>query len=90
MKIGDNVFIGPGCIVEAASIGNNVWIGKGAVVGRMAIIRDGCKILEGAVVPGGMVVGVGSVVAGRPGRVVGEVGVGWEGVGGRELWKSIV
>ncbi|MCJ1386902.1 hypothetical protein MMC17_010030 [Xylographa soralifera] len=88
LKIGDNVFVGPGCIIEAASIGNNVWIGKGAMLGKMAIVKDGVRILEGAVVPAGMVVGVGSVVAGKPARVVGEVGVGWEGFNGRELWKN--
>ncbi|MCJ1233484.1 hypothetical protein MMC14_001442 [Varicellaria rhodocarpa] len=89
LKIGDNVYVGPGCVIEAASIGNMVWIGKGAVVGNMAIIKDGVKVLEGAVVPAGMVVASGSVIGGRPGRVVGEVGIGWEGVDGREMWKNI-
>lgn len=87
-KIGDNVFIGPGCIIEAASIGNNVWIGKGAVLGKSVIVKDSVKVLEGTVVPEGMVIGVGSVVGGKPARVVGEVGVGWEGVDGREMWRT--
>ncbi|MCJ1472637.1 hypothetical protein MMC13_001286 [Lambiella insularis] len=87
-KLGDNVFVGPGCIVEAASIGNNVWLGKGAVIGKLVIVKDNVKVLEGAVVPAGMVIGVGSVVGGKPARVVGEIGVGWEGVDGKELWRT--
>ena len=87
-KIGDNVYIGPGAIVEAASIGSNVWIGAGAVVGRLAILREGAKVLEGAVVPPGMVVGYGDVVGGRPARKVGDVGWGepWDG---REAWRAV-
>ena len=88
LKVGDNVFVGPGAVVEAASVGSNVSIGKGAVIGKMAIVRDCVQILEGAVVPAGMVVGSGCVIGGRPGRVVGEVGVGWEGVDGWELWRT--
>ena len=89
------MYIGEGCVIEAASIGDHVYVGKGAVVGRMAIIKDGVKVLEGAVVPTGMVVASGSVVGGAPGRVVGEVGDGWgmyEGMEGgdmRELWRSV-
>lgn len=95
LKIGDHVFVGEGCVIEAASIGDHVHIGNGAVVGKMAIIKDGVKILEGTVVPTGMVVASGSVVGGQPARVVGEVGEGWglyEGMEGgdmRELWRSV-
>ena len=95
LKIGDHVFVGEGCVIEAASIGDHVYIGKGAIVGKMAIIKDGVKVLEGAVVPTGMVVASGSVVGGQPGRVVGDVGDGWgahEGMEGgdmRELWRSV-
>lgn len=95
LKIGDHVFVGEGCVIEAASIGDHVHVGKGAIVGRMAIIKDGVKVLEGAVVPAGMVVASGSVVGGQPARVVGYVGDGWgayEGMEGgdmRELWRSV-
>jgi dynactin-5 len=88
MKIGDNVFVGAHAVVEAASVSANVWIGDGAVVGKCAVLKEGCKVLEGTVVPDGMVVPPGCVVAGRPGRVVGEVGVGWEGGDGRGMWKN--
>ncbi len=95
LKIGDHVFIGEGCVVEAASIGDHVYVGRGAVIGRMAILKEGVKVLEGAVVPAGMVVASGSVVGGQPARVVGDVGDGWgyhEGMEGgdmRELWRSV-
>jgi dynactin-5 len=65
-----------------------VSIGKGSVIGKMTIIKDMVQVLEGTIVPAGMVIPVGSVVGGRPGRVVGEVGVAWEGPDGRELWRN--
>ena len=88
LKIGDNVYIGPGAIVEAASLESNVWIGAGAIVGRLATVRAGAKVLEGTVIPPNMVVGAGDVVGGKPARKVGETGWGdgWEG---REAWRSI-
>jgi len=66
-------------MVEAAAVGSNVWIGKGAVLSNMCIIKDCVKILEGSVVPPGMVVPSGWVVGGKPARWVGDVGVAWEG-----------
>ena len=87
-KLGDNVYVGPGAVIEAATLGSNVWIGAGAIVGRLAIIRDGAKVLEGSVVPPGMVIGAGEVVGGRPARKVGETGWG-EGWDGREAWRAI-
>ena len=95
LKIGDHTFIGERCIIEAASIGDHVFIGKGAVVGKMVIIKDWVKVLEGAVLAAGTVVPSGCVVGGRPARAVGEVGDGWgmhEGMEGgdmRELWRSV-
>lgn len=100
LKIGDHVFIGENTVVEAAVIGSNVHIGRDCVIGKFVILKDCVKVLEGTVVPQGLVVPSFSVVGGRPGRVVGEVGDGWgvgEGVGRggveggdlRELWRSI-
>lgn len=95
LKIGDHVFIGESSVIEASSIGDHVVIGKGCVVGRMAVLKDGVKVLDGCVVPGGMVVASGCVVGGVPGRVVGEVGDGWgmyEGMEGgdmRGLWRGV-
>nr|POF11611.1 dynactin subunit 5 [Quercus suber] len=82
LKIGDNVFVGPGSHISAAAISSNVWIGAGCVLQNFCTVRDHCKILPGTVVPPYMMVPPGSVVAGRPGRIVGEVGEGWgQGLG---------
>ncbi|CAI7567209.1 hypothetical protein N7527_009931 [Penicillium freii] len=83
LKIGDHVFVGEGAVVEAASLGNHVHVGKGAAVGSMAIIKDYAYVLDGAVVPPGMVVPSWCIVGGRPARIVGEVGEGY-GVEGAE------
>ncbi|KAL8860364.1 MAG: hypothetical protein Q9178_003335 [Gyalolechia marmorata] len=97
LLIGSHVFIGPHCTVQAASIGDHVVIESGAVVCNMAILKEGCRVLRGSVVPEGMVVPPGVVVGGRPARVVGEVGVGWgvgeDEVGGeggdlRDVWRG--
>lgn len=81
LKIGDNVFIGPGTHVAAASIASNVHIGAGCVLSSFCTVRDHCKILPGSVVPPYMMIPPGSVVGGRPAKILGEVGEGW-GVGG--------
>lgn len=41
------------------------------------MIKENCKILPDTVVPPNMVIPPGSVVGGRPGRIIGEVGEGW-------------
>ncbi|KAL8918067.1 MAG: hypothetical protein Q9208_007589 [Pyrenodesmia sp. 3 TL-2023] len=99
LAIGSHTFIAARCVVEAAQVGDHVVVEEGSVVGSMAILKDGCRVLRGSVVPKGMVVGAGLVVGGRPARVVGEVGVGWgwgedEGGGGqggglREVWRGV-
>jgi len=77
MKIGDNVFIGPGSYVNAASIGSNVHVGAGSVIGNGCIVKDCVKVLEGAVMAAGMVAPSGVVVGGRPARILGDLPEGW-------------
>ncbi|OBT52159.1 hypothetical protein VE04_06938 [Pseudogymnoascus sp. 24MN13] len=89
--LSDHVFIGQNSIVEAAIVGNKVHIGKDCVIGKFALIKDCVRILDGTVVPPGMVIPSFSVVAGRPGRVVGEVPEGGEeALEGREIYRTIV
>ncbi|OBT79650.1 hypothetical protein VF21_01289 [Pseudogymnoascus sp. 05NY08] len=91
LKLSDHVFIGANSIVEAAIVGNKVHIGKDCVIGKFALIKDCVRILDGTVVPPGMVIPSFSVVAGRPGRVVGEVPEGGEeALEGREIYRTIV
>ncbi|KOS22737.1 Dynactin subunit 5 [Escovopsis weberi] len=90
LRIGDHVFIGQGSVVQAATIGSHVHIGSGCAVNEFAIIKDYVKILDGAVVPAHMVVPSFSIVAGRPGRVVGELPEGGhEEFELRDLYKTV-
>lgn len=90
LKIADHVFIGSGSIIEAALIGSHVNIGSNCVVGKFVIIKDFAKILDGTVVPPNMVIPSFSIVAGRPGRVVGEIGEGEiDGFDLREVYRAV-
>jgi dynactin-5 len=80
---------GPNCHISAIAISSHVYIGANAVLSPFCIIKDNCKILPNTVVPPNMVVPVGSIVGGKPGRIIGEVGEGW-GVGGGASGESWV
>lgn len=84
IRIGDNVYIGPGSHIASLSISSHVHIGAGCVLSPFCIIKENCKILPGTVVPPSMMVPPGSVLAGKPARIVGEVGEGWGQGGGGE------
>ena len=70
-------------------------------VGNLCIIKDNVRVEDGAVLPAGSMWASGCVVAGSPGRVVGEVGEAWWGfeggvgvggvalVGSRERWLAV-
>ncbi|KAJ3009968.1 hypothetical protein HKX48_007649 [Thoreauomyces humboldtii] len=73
MKIADHVYIGEGAVVEAAQVGSYVHIGRDAVIGRFAVIKDCCRILDGAVVPPNTVVPSFSVYGGAPAKLVDEL-----------------
>ncbi|GME57841.1 putative dynactin subunit 5 protein [Neofusicoccum parvum] len=64
MKIGDNVFIGAGSHVSAASISSHVYVGEGCVLEPFCIVRDNVKVLPHSVVPANMVIPSNSVVGG--------------------------
>lgn len=57
-------------------------IGERVTIGPFVIIKENVKILPNTVIPANMVIASGSVVAGRPARVIGEVGEGWGVSGG--------
>ncbi|KIW62300.1 hypothetical protein PV04_10484 [Phialophora macrospora] len=77
LRISDYVYIGPNTHVRAAEIRSNVWIGANCTIGNMVMIKDNVKILDGTVLPANTVWAGGTVIAGRPGRVIGEIGEGW-------------
>lgn len=68
--LGDNVTVGHGAIVHAATVEDNCLIGMGAIVLDYAVIGHGSIIGAGAVVPPRMVVPPYSQVMGVPGKVV--------------------
>jgi len=102
LRISDYVYIGPNTHIRAAEIKSNVYIGANCTIGNMVMIKDNVKILDGTVLPANTVWAGGTIIAGRPGRVVGEIGEGWassgtsgstidEGVGvrSRERWAAV-
>ncbi|KAK0387330.1 hypothetical protein NLU13_5643 [Sarocladium strictum] len=91
LKMGDHVFVGHGSVVQAASVGNHVSIGNGCTIGECAIIKDYVKILDGTIVAPFTVIPPFSIVAGQPGRVVGEIPEGGEheDLTFRELYKTV-
>lgn len=84
VKIGGDVFIGPGTHVSASQIYPNVHIGANCVLSPFCRIYDNCRILPDTVIPAHMIIPPGSIVAGRPARIVGETSEGWGQGGGGE------
>ncbi|MDO4732317.1 MAG: gamma carbonic anhydrase family protein [Bacillota bacterium] len=68
--LGDNVTVGHGCIVHAATVEDCCLIGMGAVILNGAHVGRGSVIGAGAVVPPNAVIPPFSQVMGVPGRVV--------------------
>ncbi|KAI1006250.1 hypothetical protein K3495_g1967 [Podosphaera aphanis] len=90
LRISDHVFVGSGSLVEAALVGSHVHIGANCIIGKFAIIKDYVRILDGTVVPASMVIPSFSIVAGRPGRVVGEISEGEiDGMDMRDVYRKV-
>ena len=71
--IGDDVTIGHSAIVHGCTVGDSTLIGMGAVVMNGAVIGSHCLIGAGSLVIGGTVIPDGSLVMGRPAKVVRQV-----------------
>jgi carbonic anhydrase/acetyltransferase-like protein (isoleucine patch superfamily) len=68
-RIGADVTLGHGAVVESCSIGSGCMIGMNAVVLQNAEIAEECVVAAGAVVREGDVIAARSVVAGVPATV---------------------
>lgn len=68
VRMGDHVHIGAGSIVESGVIGNHIDIGRGCILGKLSILKDCIRIMDGAVIPAGTVLASGTVWAGSPGE----------------------
>lgn len=72
-----DLLIGEKCTINAISIASHVHIGANTIIHSFAMIKENVKVLPNTVIPAHMVIPSGSVVGGRPARIVGEVGEGW-------------
>mmetsp|Transcript_14528 Transcript_14528/g.16791 ORF Transcript_14528/g.16791 Transcript_14528/m.16791 type:complete len:179 (-) Transcript_14528:27-563(-) len=66
IAIGDYVYIGEECSVQAHKIGTYVHIGKGCTINERAIINDCCMIEDNSVVEADAVVPSFTVYGGKP------------------------
>ncbi len=73
VEIGDRVLIGHGAVLNCKKIGNNALIGMHATILHDAQIGSFCLIAAHALVGQGMIVPDGSLVAGVPGRIKGDI-----------------
>jgi len=68
--IGDDVTVGHAVVLHGCRVGNRCLVGIGAIVLDGAEIGDDCLIAAGSLVTPGTVVTIGSLVMGRPAKVV--------------------
>lgn len=72
--IGDRVTVGHRAVVHGCTVEHDVLVGMGAVLLSGCRIGAGALVAAGAVVREGFAVPSGSIAAGVPARIVGEVG----------------
>lgn len=70
LRVGQKTVFGHKCLVIGASIGNLCEIGNCVIIEEGAQIGDMCLFGEGTLVPKNMVIPDGSVVVGKPGRII--------------------
>jgi len=68
--VGDYVTVGHSAIVHACTVGNEVLVGMGATILDGAVIGDQCLIVAGSLITMGMQAPAGSMLMGRPARIV--------------------
>ena len=73
VTIGNNVVMGHGAVSNCRKIGNNVLIGMNATLLHDAEIGNYCMVAAGCLVKEKMMIPDGSLVAGVPGKIKGEV-----------------
>lgn len=72
--IGREVTIGHSCIIHGCTIGDNCLIGMGTTILNGAKLGENCLVGAGSLITEGKEFPPGSVIMGRPARVVREVG----------------
>ena len=70
LNVGSKTVFGHKCIAVGASIGDLCEIGNCVIILPGSTIGNMCIFGEGTIIPEGMVIPDGSVVVGRPGRII--------------------
>lgn len=70
LKVGSKTVFGHKCIAVGAEIGNLCEIGNGVIMLPGSRIGNMCIFGEGTIIPEGCIIPDGSVVVGRPGRII--------------------
>ena len=68
--IGDDVTIGHLALIHGCTVGNRCLIGMGSILLDGAVIEDDCLVAAGTLVPPRMRIPAGSLVMGRPAKVI--------------------
>lgn len=69
-SIGDDVTIGHLALVHGCTIGDRCLVGMGSIVLDGAVVEDDCIVAAGTLLTPGTRVPAGSMVMGRPGKVI--------------------
>ncbi|HLN64333.1 MAG TPA: gamma carbonic anhydrase family protein [Symbiobacteriaceae bacterium] len=72
--IGAEVTVGHGCIIHGCTIGDHSLIGMGSIILNGARLGEHCLVAAGSLITEGAEFPPGSVIMGRPGKVVRQVG----------------
>jgi carbonic anhydrase/acetyltransferase-like protein (isoleucine patch superfamily) len=72
--IGREVTIGHGCVIHGCTIGDHCLIGMGSTILNGARLGENCLVGAGSLITEGKEFPPGSVIMGRPARLVREVG----------------
>jgi carbonic anhydrase/acetyltransferase-like protein (isoleucine patch superfamily) len=70
LTIGDDVTIGHSCILHGCTLQNRILVGMGSTIMDNAVIESDVVIGAGTLITENMVVPSGSLVLGRPGKVI--------------------
>ncbi|HYF80042.1 MAG TPA: gamma carbonic anhydrase family protein [Symbiobacteriaceae bacterium] len=71
--VGRNVTVGHGCIIHGCTIGDDCLIGMGTTILSGATLGPNCLVGAGSLITEGKVFPAGSVIMGRPAKVVRQV-----------------
>jgi carbonic anhydrase/acetyltransferase-like protein (isoleucine patch superfamily) len=79
-EVGEGATVGHLCVVHSAVIGAEALVGNGATVLDGAVVGPRALVAAGATVPPGMTIPGGTLAAGVPAKIRGEIS------GGAKLW----